>query len=173
MPWRSARTFRSAIWKLPMLKNLVSIDLSDRWTLSRGNPLVSFHSGLKTAGLAVVLNPVVNRRPPDQIEGVLIEIEEDDVTNDIAVIVAHDVLLGFADFKILEAVDTKRREQLEGIGPLHIHVCHVVRLVEEHAALLPGSLLIPPVRKLGRHNRINIRSDLGVSQEIHRIPGGF
>jgi hypothetical protein len=109
----------------------------------------------------------------DQFEGVRVEIEEDDVSDDIAVIVADDILLGLADFKTLEAVDTKRREQLESIRPLNVHVCHVIRLVEQHAAVLPGTLLVSPVRKLGWHNRINIRADLGVSQEIYRIPGSL
>jgi hypothetical protein len=128
---------------------------------------------LKSTGLAVVLNPIVHGWSSDQIEGVRVEIEEDDVSDDIAVIVADDILLGLADFKTLEAVDTKRREQLESIRPLNVHVCHVIRLVEQHAAVLPGTLLVSPVRKLGWHNRINIRADLGVSQEIYRIPGSL
>jgi hypothetical protein len=107
----------------------------------------------------------------NQVEGIRVEIEEDDVPNNVAVIVADNVLLGLADFKTLEAVDTKRREQLESIRPLNVHVCHVIRLVEQHAAVLPGALLVSPVRKLGWHNRINIRADLGVPQEIYRIPG--
>jgi hypothetical protein len=61
------------------------------------------------------------------------------------------------------------REQLQRVGALHVLLDHVVRLVEEHRALLPRRLLVAPVGELGRHDRVDVRADLRIAQHVDGI----
>jgi hypothetical protein len=48
----------------------------------------------------------------------------------------------------------------------------VVRLIEQGAGFAPGTLLVSPVGELVLHDGKGVGSDLRISQQIDRIPGG-
>src|SRR5689334_21956854 len=58
---------------------------------------VPFRLCIVTAGLQVVLNPAGSRRPPDEVELVLIEIKENGIADNVPVMVTGDKLLGLID----------------------------------------------------------------------------
>src|SRR5690606_2055828 len=58
------------------------------------------------------------------------------------------------------------------VRSLHVHVGHVMRLIEQSARLAPGALLVAPVRKLGRDHRKRVRPDLRVAQQLDRVTDG-
>ena len=136
-----------------------------------GGALVALRGRVVVSRLAVVLDPVVCRRAPDETEQLVVEVEENGIADDMAVVVAGDELLGLVDGKIVKAVDGKVREQSERVGSLDVEIRHVVRLVEETRCLAPGALLVAPVREFARHARIDIRADLRVAREVDRAPG--
>ncbi len=191
MPWCNARTSWPAIVSTPMLKNLIvrqrsAIDLLQHLervgslhlvavelAVARidGGALVALRRRVVVSRLAVVLDPVVCRRAPDETEQIVVEVEENGIADDIAVVVAGDELLGLVDGKIVKAIDGKIRQQPERVGSLDVEIRHVVRLVEETGCLAPGPLLVAPVREFARHARIDIRADLRVAREVDRAPG--
>jgi hypothetical protein len=71
--------------------------------------------------------------------------------------------------EILETVDAKVGQELQRIGPFDREVCHVVRLVEKYAGVLPPLLLVTPIRVFRGNARVNIRSGLGITQHIDRV----
>ena len=89
---------------------------------------------------------------------VLLGMKKNAVANDIAVVAAWRELLGFAGGEVGETVGPQMREQLESVGPLHILLHHVMRLIEKNAGLPPGTLLIAPVRVLRGNYRIDVSS---------------
>ncbi len=64
-------------------------------------------------------------------------------------------------------------KQFQGIGALNVLLHHVVRLVEQNAGVPPGALFVAPVRVFGRHDRIDIGSDLRIAEQVDRVSGGF
>src|SRR5258708_19792158 len=86
----------------------------------------------------------------------------------IAVPVHRDILLGLVDLETLEAIDAELFQQLEGVRARHVHVGHVVGLVEQHGGLLPRALLVPPVGVFGLLHRIRVRTPLRITQVIAR-----
>jgi len=52
----------------------------------------------------------VGGRTPDEIEPILIQIEENSITDHIPIMIACDKLLGSTDFEVLEAIHAKVRE---------------------------------------------------------------
>ncbi len=76
------------------------------------------------------------------------------------------VLLRLVDLEALEAVDAELLEELECVRSRHVHVGHVVGLVEEHRALLPGPLLVAPVGVFRLHHRVRIRAARGIAQMV-------
>ena len=62
------------------------------------------------------------------------------------------------------------RQQLQRVGSRHEEVHHVVRLVEEHGGLAPRLLLATPVRELGRHDGVDVGSELRVAQVLDGVP---
>ncbi len=96
------------------------------------------------------------------------EPKENHVADHVTVVIADDILLGLVRTEILECVDAEVGQQLQGVRTFHIHVGHVIRLVEQNARLLPGALLIPPVRVFGRHHGIYVRPCHGIAQQLHR-----
>jgi hypothetical protein len=121
----------------------------------------------------VELDPVVGRRSADQAHPVLVEKEQDSVTDDQAIRVAGDELLRFADLEVAEAVDAQVREQPEDVRPLDVQVGHVVRLVEQCGSLPPGTLLVPPIAVLGRDLGVDVGADLRIANQRYRISGGI
>jgi hypothetical protein len=108
----------------------------------------------------------VSGRTPHEVESIFIEIKENRIANHIAIMVTRNELLGLIDFEVFEAIDTQIREQFEGVRTLHVKIGHVVGLVEKRAGLLPRTLLISPVRKLGPDHRKGIWSYLGITQQL-------
>src|SRR4029077_1373722 len=100
-----------------------------------GGALVALRRGVVVSRLAVVLDPVVRGRAPYETEEIVVEVEENGIADDIAVVVAGDELLGLVDGKIVKAVDGKIRQQPERVGSLDVEIRHVVRLVEETGRL--------------------------------------
>ena len=152
--------------------NLIPVKPAHDRNVPGDGPLVSLQLDFVFAGFGVILNPVVNRGPADEQQLIFAKVKEDGVANHMSVVAASDELLRLVDRIILEAVDAGRRHQLDRVRAFDPHVGHVVRLIEQHARLLPRALLIPPIGKLGRNHRIHVRTQLRISQHLHRIAGG-
>ncbi len=135
----------------------------------RDRALVTLAGNIVTAGLRVELHPVVHRRTADQVEAVAAQVRQHDVADHVAVVVTGDELLRLVGLEALEAVDAQVGEELQSVRTFHIHVGHVIGLVEEHTGFLPGALFIPPVGVLGRNDRINIGAGLRVAQQLDRV----
>src|SRR5579872_4599956 len=99
--------------------------------------------------------------------------KKDGIADDVPIMIAGYKLLGQIDSKILDSINPQVGKQLQRIGPSHIQIGHVVRLVEKRAGFLPGPLLIPPVAELGTYHRKGIRSDLRIPQHLDRIAGSL
>jgi hypothetical protein len=97
--------------------------------------------------------------------------KQDHVADDVTVVIAGDELLSLARTEVVEAVHAEHREHLERVGALHVHVGHVVRLIEEDAGVPPGALLVSPVRELGGDDRVDVRPGLRIAQQLNRIAG--
>src|SRR5215208_3621487 len=95
------------------------------------------------------LHPVMSGGPPDEIELILVQVEENRITDHVSIMIASDKLLGFVNFEVLEVVYAEIGEQPECIRTFDIEIRHMKRLFEENACLPPGMLLISPVRELG------------------------
>src|SRR5829696_4344011 len=103
--------------------------------------------------------------PPDVIESIVVQIEENHITDHVSVMIACDKLLGLVDFEGLEVVYAEIGEQLECVRTFNIEIRHMKRLFEENAGLPPGTLLISPVRVLGG-SRKGIGTYLRVTQHF-------
>ena len=99
--------------------------------------------------------------------------KQNPVADHIAVVAAGNELLGAVDRELRKAIDRQMGEQLEGVGPLDEQIHHVVGLIEEHAGLPPGLLLVAPVGEFGRDHRIDVGSDLRIAQHRDWIAGGL
>ena len=108
-------------------------------------------------------------RAADEVERVLRESEEDHVADHVALGRAGNEVLRLARHEAVEAVDGEPGEKRERVGACHGQLGHVERLVEEDARVLPGELLVPPVRELGRDSRIDVRPGLGVAQQLDGV----
>ena len=71
----------------------------------RGRAIVADHVHLEAAGLAVKLDPVHRRRAADEQQFVLVEIEQDAVADDVAVVTDRHHLLRLVHGEVIEAVD--------------------------------------------------------------------
>src|SRR5690606_19858306 len=107
--------------------------------------------------------------PPNQVEALLVEAEEDHVADHVSVVVARHEVLGTLGSEVGEAVDGQALEQGEGAGTFHHQLGHVVGLVEENGGGPPCSLFVPPVAELGGHHRIHVGPDLGVAQHVDGV----
>ena len=135
----------------------------------RRRTLVERDLHVVAAGGRVELDPVEHRDAAHEIELVFSEVEQDHVADHVAVVAAGDELLGLVDGEVGEAVDAQPCEQLHGVRSFNSQVGHVVRLVEEHAGLLPRLHLVPPVGVFGRYAGIHVRSRLLISQQRDRV----
>src|SRR5215203_2825272 len=95
------------------------------------------------------MHPVMSGGPPDKIEPIFVQIEENRITDHVSIMIACDKLLGFVNFEVLEVVYAEIGEQLECVRTFDIEIRHMKRLFEENAGLPPGTLLISPVREFG------------------------
>ena len=78
--------------------------------------------------------------PADEIEATLVEVEQDRVADDEALVVHGDELLGMTRGKAREVVDPDVGEQSQRIRTGNEQVGHVVRLVEQCHRRPPGAL---------------------------------
>ena len=155
--------------------DLVAVELAgDRLAhRARRRAVVVFGRDVIAAGLGVEFDPVGGRVAADVTELVLGEIEQDAVADHVAIVGAGRELLGLIDREILERVGREVREELQRVLAAHEQVDHVVRLVEQHAGLGPGALLVAPVGKFGRDDRVNVGADLRIAQHLDRIARGL
>jgi hypothetical protein len=107
---------------------------------------------------------------PDEVEELLFEVEQDGVTDQVAVGVHGHELLCLAHAEVGEGVDPDVAEQPECVRPLDEEVGHVVRLVEQGAALHPRLLLGTPVRELGLHRK-GARREGQIPEQLDRAAG--
>ena len=166
---------RAAVEALQDLGRVRALDLEaivpadDRLAAGdRGRSIVAGELDLPAAGLRVELHPVDGRRAADQIELVLRLAKHDHVADDVAVIAARRELLGPVGREVRKAVGRERREHLHRVRAGDEKFRHVVRLIEEDRRLAPGSLLVAPVRVLGRNHRVHVGPDLRVPQKVDR-----
>ena len=116
----------------------------------------------------------VGRAPSaDVAQLVLLEVEQDAVADDVAVVAAGRELLGAVDGELREAVGREVRDELKGVRSFEVLLDHVVRLIEEHAGLAPGALLVAPVGVLGGHDGVDVRADLRIAQHVDGVAGRF
>ena len=154
--------FGPCTWKRYDLRR-PSVRSAHRWSSST--------SHVVAAGLGVEGDPVQRGSAADEVEPVLLEVEEDHVADHVALRRARHEVLRPVDAEALEAVDREVGEQPQGVRPFHRQIVHVVRLVEEDARLLPGLLLVAPVRVLGRHPRKHVGPGRVVAQQLDRALG--
>src|SRR5262249_31408512 len=68
-------------------------------------PFIPRQRNVISAGLRMVLHPVVDRGSAHEKEFILIQVEENGVADHVSVVVASDKLLRFIDSEILKSVD--------------------------------------------------------------------
>ena len=149
--------------------DLVAVVLAVFRVLADGGALVTLHLHVPLAAGCVVFDPLDGGRAAHEVEAVFFEVEEDDVADDIAVRCARHELLGAVRDEAGEAVHTKVIQHGESIRAGDFQIDHVVRLVEEHAGLLPGALLHAPVGVLRGYARVDVGAHLLVTQEIDHV----
>jgi len=117
-------------------------------------------------GLGLVPDPVVGPHRADGGKLPLAEVEQDLVPDDVAVGVAHadvDRLGWLPGADLLEAVDRKVFEELDGVGARHAAGLHVKGLVDERRRLTHRALLFDPVRVLVRED-VLVELDVDVAE---------
>ena len=149
--------------------DLVAVVLAVFRVLADGGALVTLHLHVPLATGSVVFHPLDGGRAADEVEAVFFEVEEDDVADDVSVRCARHELLGAVRDEAGEAVHAEVVQHGEGVGAGHFQVDHVVRLVEQHAGLLPGALFQAPVGVFRGHARVNVGAYLLVAQEIDHV----
>ena len=137
----------------------------------RWRAVVADHFDFVAARLGVELHPVHRRNATHEQEFVFLEMEENSVADDVAIVTARHHLLGLVRREVCEAVDGGMRNQLERIAPFDGQLRHVMRLVVQHHRLAPGALLVAPVGELIGHNRVDVGADLRIAQQLDRIAG--
>ena len=138
---------------------------------AQGCPQVEVDRDVVSARLRVVDDPVEHGSPADEVEALVSQREQDDVSDDVPVRAARHEVLGSVAGESVEAVDREVREQPARVRALHCQVVHVVREIEEDAGLLPGSLLVAPVREFRRHPGVDVRPRRRVAEELDGVPG--
>src|SRR5579872_5699784 len=87
--------------------HLKSIGLANDGPGAGNGSFISFEFHIVSAGFAVILNPVVNRRPTDDVKKIFLQVEQDDIANDKAIVIAGYELLGPVRFETIETVHAK------------------------------------------------------------------
>src|SRR5439155_2882033 len=77
--------------------DLIPVESANNRDIPGNGPLVSREGNFVSAGLGMILNPVVNGGPADEKQLILVEIKEDAVANHVSVVIAPDKLLGLID----------------------------------------------------------------------------
>ncbi len=108
------------------------------------------------------LDPVCGGRSANKQQLVFGQVEQDAVTDDVAVITARNHLLRFVDLETFKRVEAKMFDHFQRVGAFDINVHHVMSLIEKDAGFLPRPLLVAPVCKFGCNDRVHIRANLRV-----------
>ena len=146
------------------------VAVQNRIALAVERVVVAPDAHVVAARRGVVVQPVDRRRNADGLVFVLLEVEQDVVADDVAVVIDGDELLGHVDRELRDAVDGELADQLERVRPLDVQVGHVVRLVEQHRGPAPGHLLVAPIREFLHHARHDCRGRLRFPQSLTGLP---
>src|SRR5271165_569250 len=84
--------------------DLVPVNLANNRPCPSYRSFIPFELHIVASGFAVVLNPIVNRGTPNEIEQILVEIKENYIANHVAIVVACDELFCLVGFEFIEAV---------------------------------------------------------------------
>ena len=190
MPCRSARTGFPAIVTVVMLKNFssgagppsafsITAIAFGPWTWNRYDlrrPSVriaqrwsSSTVDVVAAGLRVVGDPVQRRRAADEVERVLAEVEEDHVADHVALRRAPGRSASPCRPRSPRSCSRRgRRAASARPGPATARSAMWYDWLKSTQVCLPGGLLVPPVRVLGRDARVDVRAGLRVAQELDR-----
>ncbi len=136
---------------------------------ARRRTVVVVHLHVVATGLGVELHPVDRRGAAHDHEAVFAEVEQDGVADDMAAVRAGHELLGLVRHEALHRIDGETLDELQRVRAYDEQVHHVVGLIEQHRGVAPRGLLTAPVRKLRRHDRIHIRTDLRIAQMVDRV----
>ena len=99
------------------------------------------------------MHPVLQMHATDQFEAVFRQVVHDRFTDDMALVVAANELLGAPGTEAGEAVHAQVRQQFLRVRPLQKQFRHVVGLVKQDGCLTPGVLFVAPVAEFGGHRR--------------------
>ena len=123
------------------------VAVQDRIALPIERVVVAPDAHVVAARCGVKVQPVDRRRNADGLVLVLLEVKENVVADDVAVVVDGDELLGHVDRKFRDTIDGKATDQLQRVGAFDVQVGHVMRLVEDDRGAAPRHLLVAPVRE--------------------------
>ena len=73
--------------------------------------------------------------------------------------------------EILKTVYSQTGQHFQRVGTFHMHIRHVVGLIEENRGLAPCTLFVSPVGVLAWDHRVDVRSGLRIPQECYWISG--
>src|SRR5690625_4879697 len=124
-------------------------------------------------GLTVEQQPVGGRGAADVDVGAVHFVEEDTVTDDVARRGGGHVLLGAVDREVGNRVDRGVGDELQGVLTADEQVVHVVGLVVQHRGVAPCGLFVAPVVEFRGHDRVDVGTDLGVTQELNGVTAGI
>ncbi|CDO38093.1 hypothetical protein SPHV1_50060 [Novosphingobium sp. KN65.2] len=116
--------------------------------------------------LGLITQPVRRRSAADVAELFGGEPEDDPIADDMAVRRGRHILLGLIDRPPLGRIDHRIGQKLEGIFSADVQIHHVVGLIEQNRAVLPGPLFRTPVREFRRHDRIDVSPQLRIAQHL-------
>jgi hypothetical protein len=149
--------------------HLVSIE--NRIALPVERVVVAPDAHVVAARAGMEVQPVDRRRNADGLVFVLLEVEEDVVADDVAVVVDGDELLRHVDRKFRDAVDGELADHFQRVGTFDVEIRHVVRLIEQDRGAAPSLLLVAPIRELLHHARDDGGRRLRFPQKLHRAAG--
>src|ERR1700722_5618883 len=112
--------------------NLIAVVLPNNgfpaW--ARGRSIVFLCRDVISAGFGVKLNPIRGWSASDKSEFILFEAKQNAIANHIAVVAAWNELLGPAGREVGKTVEREMRQHLERVGPFHVLLHHMVRLID-------------------------------------------
>ena len=102
--------------------------------------LVTMDRNVVPSRLCVELHPVGHRRPANDVELVIIQSEENHVSDEVSVGVAGDQLLRLVATEVGEGVHPQIGNQPLCVGAFHVQISHVIGLIHECDTFPPGTL---------------------------------
>jgi len=123
--------------------------------------------------LSIELQPVAGRRWTDNTEEVVRLPEDDRIRNKVPTGIHHDQLLGPHGRQVAQVICRELGDKLDSISATDVQLGHVVRLLKQHNAMVPSSLLIPPIGKLRGNTREDYSAVVGRSEHGQSATGGL